>query len=91
MVKKIPDLKKALDKASSSTKKEKEKSEKPKKETSSKAPTRIGKKMIGGHFEPEIAKALKILAAEEDKTIQEILEEAIGDLLEKYGKPRLTK
>jgi hypothetical protein len=53
-------------------------------------PARHGKKMVGGHFDPAVAKALKVMAAEQEKTIQELLEEAVGDLMEKYGKPRLT-
>ena len=35
----------------------------------------------------DLMKALKILAVESDKRQNELLEEAIQDLLKKYGKP----
>jgi len=46
---------------------------------------REGKKLIGGHFAPEISTQLRILAAEENTTVQALLEEAISDLLVKKG------
>lgn len=54
-----------------------------------KASSRSGTKMIGGHFPPEVSKQLKLIAVDQDKSLQSLLEEAIGDLFEKYGKPRL--
>lgn len=47
---------------------------------------RVGTKMIGGHFGEAAAKQLKIMAAEQDKTGQVLLEEALNDLFRKYGK-----
>lgn len=44
---------------------------------------REGLKLIGGHFRPEISQQLRILAVEEDTTVQALLEEAITDLLTK--------
>ena len=35
----------------------------------------------------ELIKKLKILAAVEDRKINDLMEEAFEDLLEKYGKP----
>jgi hypothetical protein len=53
---------------------------------STQPPSRKGKKMIGGHFDPLVARQIKVIAAENDSTIQELLTEAINDLFEKYGK-----
>ncbi|MCE2416662.1 hypothetical protein J4G07_22020 [Candidatus Poribacteria bacterium] len=41
--------------------------------------SRRGKKQIGGHFDPEVSRQLKIAAAKEDKTI---------DILKEEGFPR---
>jgi biotin carboxyl carrier protein len=49
-------------------------------------PSRQGKRLIGGHFSPEAAKQLRILAAEEGMTVQALLEEALHDLFVKKGK-----
>lgn len=51
-------------------------------------PSRAGTKLIGGHFDPKIARQLRMIAAEEDATIQALLEEAIDLLLIKRGKAR---
>ena len=53
-------------------------------------PSRVGTKMIGGHFPPEVSTRLRMLAVEEDTTVQALLEEAINDLLVKKAgrKPR---
>lgn len=48
--------------------------------------SRVGKRLIAGHFPPEMAKQLKLLAAEEDTTIQALLEEALGLLFVKKGR-----
>ena len=47
---------------------------------------RAGKKMVGGHFSAELSRAVNILSAEQDKTVQALMGEAIDDLLRKYGK-----
>lgn len=41
-----------------------------------------GSKHIGGYFDPEVSKALKQIALNEDTTIQALLGEAIEMLLE---------
>jgi hypothetical protein len=51
-------------------------------------PSRRNTKLIGGHFRPELAKQLRMLAAEEDTTIQALLEEAIQLLLAKKARGR---
>ena len=48
--------------------------------------SRKGKRLIGGHFAPDVAKQLRILAAEESTTVQSLLEEALHDLFVKKGK-----
>ncbi|MHC5828606.1 MAG: ribbon-helix-helix domain-containing protein, partial [Nostoc sp.] len=48
-------------------------------------PSRRGKKAIVGHFSPEFCKQIKRLALNQDKSSQELLAEALRDLLRKYG------
>jgi hypothetical protein len=48
--------------------------------------SREGKRLIAGHFPPDLAKQLKLLAAEEDTTVQALLEEALGLLFVKKGR-----
>lgn len=49
-------------------------------------PVRVGKRFVGGHFDPEVARQLRIIAAEDDTSIQELLEEAIQLLFLKKGR-----
>jgi len=53
-------------------------------------PSRIGKKVIAGHFDPAVSKQLRQMALEEDSTVQALLTEAINDLFAKYGKPPIA-
>ena len=48
--------------------------------------SRQGTRLIGGHFSPDVARQIRILAAEEDMTVQALLEEALSDLFVKKGK-----
>jgi hypothetical protein len=50
------------------------------------APSRQGKRQIGGHFDALVAKQLRLLAAERELSIQDLLEEALNDLFRKYDK-----
>lgn len=52
-------------------------------------PSRRNTRLIGGHFRPEVARQLRMLAAEEDTTIQALLAEAIDLLLTKKAKNRI--
>jgi hypothetical protein len=54
-------------------------------------PSRVGRVMIGGHFLPAVQKELKILAVREDKTLGDLLQEAISDLLAKRGRPTIEQ
>ncbi len=52
-----------------------------------KAQTRTNTRQIAGHFQAEVAQALRMLAAEQDKDNQELLAEALNMLFSRYGKP----
>lgn len=43
-------------------------------------------KVFGGRIPTDLAKAVRILCVEEDKSVQEIVVEALQDVLVKYGK-----
>jgi len=49
-------------------------------------PSREGRKLIAGHFDPKVAKQLKLLAVEGDTTVQALLEEALDLLFVKKGR-----
>jgi hypothetical protein len=53
-------------------------------------PSRRGKKTIAGFFDPAASRQLRQIALDEDSDIQELLREAINDLFEKRGKPRIA-
>ncbi len=50
-----------------------------------KGPSTANWRSLGVRVPPELAKALRILAAKQDKTMQELLVEAIRDVLKKHG------
>jgi hypothetical protein len=52
--------------------------------TTSKA--RRGKTMIAGYFTPEFARAVRMLAVEQDTSVQALIGEALDDLLRRHGK-----
>ena len=54
------------------------------------SPSRRGKKQIGGHFDPEVSRQLKILAAKEDTTIEQILGDALNEYFERRGIPPIA-
>ena len=43
------------------------------------------RKHVGGYFSPDIAKQLRLLASEEETTVQELLTEALRLLFKKRG------
>ena len=43
------------------------------------------RKHIGGYFDPEVSKRLRVLASEEETTVQELLAEAIERLFQSRG------
>jgi hypothetical protein len=50
------------------------------------AAIRAGKKNISAFFSPNLQQGLRILAAEQDKTIQFLMGEAFDLLMKRYGK-----
>lgn len=53
-------------------------------------PGRSGKSNVTGYFPMEVKKQLRILAAEHNTTIQNLLAEALNDLFAKNGKPEIA-
>ena len=53
--------------------------------------TKPAKRLVGGHFSPEVAKQVRIIAASQDTTIQALLTEALNDLFEKHGHSRIAE
>ena len=54
-------------------------------------PSREGRRLIAGHFDPKVAKELKMLAVEEETTVQALLEEALQLLFLKKGKETILR
>jgi hypothetical protein len=52
--------------------------------------TRVGTKLIGGHFAEEVSVALKVIAAENRTTVQDLMAEAINGIFAKYNKPQIA-
>jgi hypothetical protein len=54
------------------------------------APSRNGRVLVGGFFAPEVQTALKVTAAQERTTLQELLTEAINTVFAKRGLPEIA-
>ena len=54
------------------------------------APSRAGKKIVSGHFDPAVTRQLKQLALDQESTLQALLAEALNDLFAKHGKQRIA-
>ncbi|SRR5271168_1453546 len=50
------------------------------------ARTRVDTRQVSGHFKPEVAQTLRLIAVEQDRDIQEILAEALNMVFARYGK-----
>ena len=46
---------------------------------------KVKRKHVGGYFEPEVARRLRMLASEEETTVQELLTEALRLMFNKRG------
>lgn len=46
---------------------------------------KVKRRHIGGYFDPEVARRLRMLASEEETTVQELLTEALALLFTKRG------
>ena len=53
-------------------------------------PSREGKSNVTGYFPPAVKKQLRILAADRDTTIQDLLAEALNDLFAKHGRHEIA-
>lgn len=53
-------------------------------------PSRQGKSNVTGYFPAEVKKQLRMLAAEEDKTIQQLLGESLNMLFARYNKAEIA-
>lgn len=53
-------------------------------------PSRQGKANVTGYFPQEVKKQLRMLAAEEDKTIQQLLGESLNMLFARYGRAEIA-
>jgi hypothetical protein len=55
-----------------------------------KARTRQGKKLIAAPVDRSAHRQLKMLAAEQERSAEELIREALRDLFAKYGKPAIA-
>lgn len=53
-------------------------------------PSRRGKRHISGYFDAEVYRQVKIICAEDEKTVQEVLGEALNALFINRGKPPIA-
>ncbi|MGH9623461.1 MAG: ribbon-helix-helix domain-containing protein [Bryobacteraceae bacterium] len=54
------------------------------------APSRIGKKALIGYFDPGVSKQLKQMALDMDRTVQDLLAEALNDFFQKHKKATIA-
>jgi hypothetical protein len=54
------------------------------------APSRVGKKPVTAFFDPEVSRQIKKLGLDQDKTMQDLLQEALNDLFRKYNLPPIA-
>lgn len=59
-------------------------------QTAKAQPSRIGKKSINIYTDPDVKKQLKLIGLEEDRTIDDMLKEAINDFFAKKGKSQIA-
>lgn len=57
---------------------------------SASARSRIGKSNVTGYYPSAVKKQLRIMAAEKETTIQNLLAEALNDLFAKHGRPEIV-
>ena len=54
-------------------------------------PSRAGTKMIGGYFDPAVSKQLRLIAVQEDSTVQDLVAEALDLLFQSRRKPTIAR
>ena len=52
--------------------------------------SRVGKKVVAGHFSFEVSQQLKMLAVQQNTTVQLLLAKAINDFFEKHKIARMA-
>lgn len=55
------------------------------------APSRRGKKPVTGYYDPAVRQQLAVLAAEEDRSQNDLIGEALNMLFERYGKSPIAR
>lgn len=53
-------------------------------------PSRVGKSHVGGYFPPEVRQTVRTLAAEQDRTVQDVVAEALNMVFAANGKPEVA-
>ena len=53
-------------------------------------PSRVGKKPVTGFFEPAVSRQLKRIGLDQEKTMQDLIQEALNDLFRKYDLPPIA-
>jgi hypothetical protein len=54
-------------------------------------PSRVGKKPVTGFFEPTVSRQLKRIGLDHDRTMQDLIAEALNDLFRKYEQPPIAR
>ena len=54
------------------------------------APSREGKKAVMGYFDESVSKKLRRLSLDTDRSMQDLLAEALNDLFEKHERPPIV-
>jgi hypothetical protein len=54
-------------------------------------PARVGKRLVGGHFDKAVSRQLREIAAREDTTVQALLAEAMNMLFVARGLPEIAE
>lgn len=53
-------------------------------------PSRVGRVLIGGHFAPEVQMELKVLAAQERTTVQQLVAEGLNAVFASRHRPQIA-
>jgi len=59
--------------------------------TKSVPPSRAGRVLIGGHFAPQVQTELKVLAAQERTTVQQLVAEGINAVFARRHRPQIAE
>lgn len=54
-------------------------------------PSRAGRVLIGGHFAPQVQTELKVLAAQERTTVQQLVAEGINAVFARRHRPQIAE